>query len=99
MEETKEPEAIYPSQYEGEVLLKDGSIILVRPIKTDDAQQLLAFVRRLGSYIQYLNLHHISKETEMPDAARFCTVDYNNSFALVAEVLREPKRDIVGIGK
>ena len=33
------------------------------------------------------------------DAVRFCTVDYINTFAFVAEVLREHRKDIVAIGR
>ncbi len=35
----------------------------------------------------------------MEFAVRFCTVDYENTFVLVAEVLREPNRDIVALGR
>jgi GNAT superfamily N-acetyltransferase len=89
----------YPSQYETEVLLKDGFSLPVRPVKKDDAQQWLDFVHRLDPETQYLRLQHISKETRLEDALRFCTVDYHDTFVFIAEVLREPKWDIVGMGK
>ena len=91
--------AVYPSQYETTVLLKDGSSILLRPIREDDAERWLAFVGRLSPHTKYLRFHHMPKEMGLDDAIRFCTVDYDNTFALVAEVLREPNREIVALGR
>jgi acetyl coenzyme A synthetase (ADP forming)-like protein len=99
MVKAEKTETMYPSQYETEILLRDGSSTLIRPIKRDDAQQLLDFIRKLGLDTQYLHLHHIYEEMGLEDAARFCTVDYHDSFAFVAEVLRESKRDVVAVGK
>jgi acetyl coenzyme A synthetase (ADP forming)-like protein len=91
--------AVYPSQYETRVLLKDGSSILLRPIREDDAERWLAFAGRLSSHTKYLRFHHMPKEMGRDDALRFCTVDYDNTFALVAEVSREPNREIVAVGR
>ena len=99
METEKENGVTYPQKYETNVLLKDGSSMFIRPIKTEDARHWLDFVRRLENDIQYLRLHHISEEMTLDDAIRFCTVDYHNTFAFIAEILRESKRDIVGVGK
>jgi acetyl coenzyme A synthetase (ADP forming)-like protein len=92
-------DATYPSQYETEVLLRDGSSILLRPIRVDDVQRWLAFVSKLSRHTKYLRFHYMPKEMELDDAIRFCTVDYSNTFALVAEVLREPSRAIVAISR
>jgi acetyl coenzyme A synthetase (ADP forming)-like protein len=81
------------------VLLKDGSSILLRPIKVDDASSWVEFVGRADTDTKYLRFHYRAKELRLEDAVRFCTVDYRNTFAFVAEVLRETKRDIVAIGR
>jgi acetyltransferase len=96
---TKRNEAVYPSQYETKVLLKDGSSIRLRPIRIDDAQSWLSYIRRLNPDSRYLRFQHTLKEMDLDDAVRFCKVDYYNTFAIVAEVLREPNRDIVAAGK
>lgn len=92
-------ETAYPSQYEIEVLLKDGSGMLLRPIRADDAQSWLSFIGRLSPHNKYLHFQHTAKEMNLDDAVRFCTVDYHDTFAFVAEVLREPNREIVATGK
>src|SRR5512136_1682788 len=89
--------AAYPSQYETEILLKDGSSMLLRPIRGEDAERWLAFISRLSPRTKYLRFHHIAPEADPDDAARFCTVDYERTFALVAEVLREPNKEIVAV--
>ena len=89
----------YPSQYETEVLLRDGSRILLRPIRVEDTERWLAFVRRLSRRTKYLRFHHVLEEMSRDDAVRFCTVDYVNTFAFVAEVLKEQRKDIVAIGR
>jgi acetyl coenzyme A synthetase (ADP forming)-like protein len=94
-----ESDTMYPSQDETEVLLRDGSSILLRPIRADDAESWLTFVSRLSPYTKYLRFHYMTREMDIDDAIRFCTVDYNNTFAFVAEVLKEPKRQIVGAGR
>jgi acetyl coenzyme A synthetase (ADP forming)-like protein len=89
----------YPAQYETEVLLKDGSRMRLRPIRADDAQSWLSFIGRLSPRNKYLHFQHTAKEMNLDDAVRFATVDYHDTFAFIAEVLREPNREIVGTGK
>jgi len=91
-------ESSYPSQYETEVLLKDGSRMLLRPIRRNDIELWLAFISRLSRRTMYLRFHYIPK-LGPEDAKRFCTVDYVNSFALVAEVFTEKQAKIVAIGR
>jgi len=89
----------YPSQYETEVLLRDGSRILLRPIKRDDAEAWLAFTKRLSQHTLYLRYHHVPKAMTEEDAIRFCTVDYRDTFAFVGEVLEDSTREIVADGR
>jgi acetyl coenzyme A synthetase (ADP forming)-like protein len=98
-EATGQNETAYPTQYETEVLLKDGSRMLLRPIKADDARSWLSFIGRLSPRNKYLHFQHTAKEMNIDDAVRFATVDYHDTFAFVAEVTREPDKEIVATGK
>lgn len=89
----------YPSQYETEVLLKDGSRILLRPIKREDTERWRALLRRLSQHTKYLCFHRVPREMGPEDALRFCTVDYTNTFALVAEVQKGQRKEIVAVGR
>ncbi len=88
----------YPSHYETEVLLKDGSRITLRPIKIDDIEGWLAFISRISRQTKYLRFHSLPK-LGRDDAIRFCTVDYSDAFAFVAEVRGDQYKDIVAIGR
>jgi acetyl coenzyme A synthetase (ADP forming)-like protein len=94
-----ESKTMSASQHEAEILLKDGSSMLLRPIRKDDIERWLAFVSRISPHTKYLRFHHIPKEMGLDDASRFCTVDYKNTFALIAEVLIKSNWEIVAIGR
>jgi acetyl coenzyme A synthetase (ADP forming)-like protein len=89
----------YPSKYETEVLLKDGSRILLRPIKQEDNERWLALYRRLSQETKILRFHRDPGEMGPEDALRFCTVDYKNTFALVAEVQKGKGKEVVAVGR
>ena len=89
----------YPAQYETEVLLKDGSRILLRPIRQDDTERWLAFFQRQSQQTKYFRFQRDPGEMGPEDALRFCTVDYQNTFALVGEVQKEQRKEIVAIGR
>ena len=90
--------SVYPAQYETEVLLKDGSRMRLRPIKSQDVERWLAFVSRLSPRTKYLRFHHVPA-LDSEDAIRFCSVDYKDTFAFVAEVLRDKREEIVAVGR
>jgi len=95
---TEEEVAVYPAQYETEVLLKDGMRLMLKPIWREDIEQWLTFVSRLSDKTKYLRFHHVPT-LGREDAIRFCTVDYNDTFAFVAETLKGNRREIVAIGR
>ena len=94
-----EVKAMYPSEYETEVLLKDGSSILLRPIRRDDIDGCLSLVSQLSGRTKYLSFGYPPKELGAEGAIRFCTVDYMDTFAFVAEVFKEKRKEIVAIGR
>ncbi|MDD5647456.1 MAG: hypothetical protein PHY03_00825, partial [Dehalococcoidia bacterium] len=68
---TKQYETAYPSQYETKAILKDGSGILLRPIRADDAKSWISFIGRLSPHNKYLHIQHTAKEMDLDDAVRF----------------------------
>ena len=93
-----ETAVLYPANYETEAILRDGARVLLRPIRLDDTDRWLAFVRRLSLRSLYLRFHNLPKLNEQ-DAIRYCTVDYSNTFAVVAEIRKGAVREIVAIGR
>ena len=75
----------YPRELEGDVTLKDGAAIHIRPIRPDDAPRLIEFYDRLSRHTAYQRFFSIMKRLP-PDWARFLSnVDYRTRLALVAE--------------
>ena len=89
----------YPSQYETDVLLQDGSSIFLRPIRPQDADQCTLLINRLGRGTYFIRFDHSLTGVTTDDARRFCTVDYVTVFSVIAEVLRSGKKEIVAMGR
>jgi acetate---CoA ligase (ADP-forming) len=87
------------NEHETRVILKDGSTTTFRPITIDDVDAWLEFYGTLSDRTVFLRLHHIPKMMKREDALRYCTVDYKNSFAFVAEAIEEGKKRMVAVGR
>src|SRR5579864_4830096 len=83
----------YPSQLEAEVATRDGSIVHIRPVRPDDADQLAAFLRALPD--EDRRLRFFSLGANLARIARDETnVDYVRSLGLLATF--GPDHQIVG---
>jgi acetate---CoA ligase (ADP-forming) len=85
------------SGYRREEILKDGRKVLLRAIESTDVPLWLAFISRLSEQTKYLRFHSIRKEMTEEDARRYCTVDYDNTFAYVAETGTRQERKIIAV--
>jgi len=78
----------YPRQYMGTWRLKDGSAVLIRPIRPEDEPLLVAFHHKLSErsvYLRYASLLKLSQRVAHERLARLCFIDYDREMALVAE--------------
>jgi RimJ/RimL family protein N-acetyltransferase len=72
----------------------------IRPIRPDDEDRMLALFYRFSPRTVYLRFHQVLKEMSRKDVRRFCTVDYDNTFALVATVNSGSKKEeIIAVGR
>ncbi len=85
----------YPTAWEADVVLRDGSVAHVRPIVPDDADRIRAFHGRQSAESIYLRFFAPLRELSERDVFRFTNVDHRSRVALVATV----RGDIVGIGR
>src|SRR3954447_2623892 len=73
----------FPSEFETDVVLRDGSTVHVRPVREGDEPALTEFFRALS--LESMALRFFSAGTSAPVAARMATeVDYDGRFGLVA---------------
>ena len=74
----------YPFRYEKESLLKDGTGIMIRPIRGEDEPALSCFFESLSDESVYFRF--CQRRINMPhdNLARFCQIDYDRDFAFLA---------------
>jgi RimJ/RimL family protein N-acetyltransferase len=88
-----------PNGFKLSAVLRDGSSANLRPIRADDEDMMLALFYRFSPRTVYLRFHHVVKEMSREDVRRFCTVDCDNSFALVATVVSDGEERIIAVGR
>ena len=87
--------ANYPTRWEADVVLRDGSVAHVRPIVPSDARQLQRFHSKQSEESIYLRFFAPIKELSDKDLYRFTHVDYDARAALVVTV----RDEVIGIGR
>ena len=85
----------YPVEWEADVVLRDGTVAHVRPIRPDDAEALRRFHAGQSDESIYLRFFAPLRVLSDADVHRFTHVDYTDRVALVATM----REDIIGIGR
>ena len=80
------PGPAYPSDLECVVSTLLGATVHVRPIRPDDAAQLVTFHQGLSSRSVYRRFFSVHPTLSDAEVERFTCVDYVDRLALVAEV-------------
>ncbi len=89
----------YPREFERETTLKDGTPVLIRPIRPDDEPRIVAFHGRLSPDTRYHRFFS-PKEHLPPDWAHFfANVDYHRRLALVAQPIGAGEPALMGVGR
>lgn len=81
------------------VMLPDGEVIAIRPIRPDDAPRLQAFHVRLSPetiHMRFLGYHRSLSDTE---AKYFTSVDYQMRMALVATCEQDGEERLLGVAR
>ena len=86
-------------KYSTSVALKDGSSLHLRPILMSDEERLLALFSRMSKQTIYLRFHHVLTHMSREEARRFCTVDYEDTFALVGTLGEGSEERIIAVGR
>ncbi|HEX5494653.1 MAG TPA: GNAT family N-acetyltransferase [Mycobacteriales bacterium] len=85
----------YPPHWEADVLLSDGGTLHLRPIRPDDADQMLALHGRMSDRTRYLRFFGPYPVVPERDLQRFTHVDHVNRVALVAQL----GGDLIAVGR
>ncbi|MEP5566934.1 MAG: bifunctional acetate--CoA ligase family protein/GNAT family N-acetyltransferase, partial [Halioglobus sp.] len=74
----------YPADLESELILGDGSEILLRPIRPEDGRKEADFVANLSAESKYFRFMHGLDKLTPAMLARFTQIDYDREMAIVA---------------
>jgi len=94
----------YPQQYATAGSLRDGTPVLIRPIRPEDEPMMARFHETLSDrsvYYRYFRAVSLEHRASHARLARLCFVDYARELALVT-VRRDPKSgrpEILGVGR
>jgi len=89
----------YPEKYVSTTTLSDGTEVTLRPIKPEDEPlwlELLGSCSKESIYSRFrYNFHYDSHEI----ATQFCFIDYSREIAIVAEIMENDKKKLIGVGR
>lgn len=89
----------YPEEFIKSVTLKNETPVLLRPIKPEDELMWHAFVSNCSSESIHARFRYSFQGTTHDMATRFCFVDYDREIAIVAEIVEQDQRQIIGVGR
>ena len=89
----------YPQKYETRWKLRTGEEILLRPIKPEDEPMWLEMFRGFSEESIRYRFFTVIKDTPHEMRVRYCNIDYDREIAIVVEVTRDGKRQILGVGR
>jgi acetyltransferase len=87
----------YPSQWEGQLVLKNGWSVAVRPMRPDDEPAVIKFLGRVRAEDLRLRFFHAVKEFSHQFVARLTQLDYARAMAFVA--LDSVTGEIMGVAR
>ncbi len=94
----------YPNQYISRAETKDGTPIVIRPIRPEDEPLMVRFHESLSErsvYMRYFYALNLDRRTAHERLTRICFIDYDREMALVAEA-RNPETgepEILGVAR
>jgi len=74
----------YPMELESQIVLRDGTRLMMRPIRPEDAELERRFIGALSEQTRYFRFFYRLNELSPAMIARFTQVDYDRELALIA---------------
>jgi len=78
----------YPAQYVSPWTMKDGTQVILRPIRPEDEPLMVKFHEALSErsvFLRYFQLSKLSQRVTHDRLSRICFLDYDRELALVAD--------------
>ena len=89
----------YPTKYVTPWTLRDGTEVLLRPIRPEDEKLEEELIMGLSEESSRFRFFRVIRELSHEDLVRFCNIDYDREIAIIAEVREGGKRREIGVGR
>ncbi len=89
----------YPEEFVTERKLKDGTPVILRPIKPEDEPMWHELLAGCSTESIWFRFSYLFKETTHEMATRYCFIDYDREIGLVAEAEEDGQRKLLGVGR
>ena len=89
----------YPSHLVKKEQLNDGTDIVIRPIRPEDAEIEAKFVRELSTEAKYFRFMNSLQELSQDMLVRFTQIDYHNEMALIAVRSDDAGDEQIGVAR
>jgi acetyltransferase len=89
----------YPDEYVSDRQLKDGTAVVLRPIKPEDEPMWHELLGSCSTQSIWFRFSYLFKQTTHEMASRYCFIDYDRELGIVAEVEEEGQRKLIGVGR
>jgi len=87
----------YPANLVTPVQLNDGTDIIIRPIRPEDAEIEQQFIRSLSSESRYFRFMSSMHELSQEMLVRFTQIDYHSEMALIAVLPKADTEEEIGV--
>jgi len=88
----------YPKKYITRWKLKNGTYVVLRPIKPEDETLLCELFQSFSEQTMRFRFFQVIKDMSHETLTRYCNIDYDREIAIVAED-KEDKRRIIGVAR
>lgn len=89
----------YPEEYIKNVKLKDGTEVLLRPIKPEDEPLWMDLLASCSKESIYSRFRYFFQWQSHEVAIKYCYIDYDREIAIVAEIKKREKKQLIGVGR
>lgn len=89
----------YPAHLESSWQLHDGTNIVIRPIRPEDAEIEDTFVRNLSPQSKYFRFMHVLHELTPEMLVRFTQIDYDREMAFIATTRASGREAEIAVGR
>ncbi len=89
----------YPEEFVAERQMKDGTPVILRPIKPEDEPMWHELLANCSTQSIWFRFSYLFKQTTHEMASRYCFIDYDRELGIVAEVEEQGQRKLIGVGR